>query len=47
MSDPDDPRVPVNSALLGYGPMLPLVVGGAAAWAFPPVPWGALACGRR
>ena len=33
MSDPDNPRVPVNSVLLGYGPMLPLVIGGAAAWA--------------
>lgn len=33
MDDPDDPHIPVNSALLGYGPMLPLVLGGVAAWA--------------
>lgn len=28
----DDPRVPANSALLGYGPMLPLVAAALAAW---------------
>lgn len=36
MDDPDDPRVPVNSLVLGYGPMLPLVAGGAGAWLLPP-----------
>ena len=36
MDDPDDPRVPVNSMILGYGPMLPLVAGGAGAWLLPP-----------
>ncbi len=34
----DDPRVPVNSILFGYGPMLPLIAGGAAAWLLP-WPW--------
>ena len=38
MADPRDPRVPVTSVLFGYGPMLPLVAGGAAAWALP-WPW--------
>ena len=42
MDDPDDPRVPANSLLLGYGPMLPLVIGGAGAWLLPPF-WSALA----
>ncbi|PAX07214.1 DUF3429 domain-containing protein [Sphingomonas lenta] len=28
----DDPRIPVNSAVLGYGPMLPLVVAALGAW---------------
>ncbi len=36
MDDPHDPRVPVNSLVLGYGPMLPLVLGGAGAWLLPP-----------
>ena len=36
MDNPDDPRVPVNSLLLGYGPMLPLIAGGAGAWLLPP-----------
>ena len=31
----DNPRVPANSAILGYGPMLPLVAAAVAAWAFP------------
>lgn len=35
----DDPRVPVNSAVLGYGPMLPLVAAAVAVW----VATGALA----
>ena len=35
MNDPDDPRVPFNSLVLGYGPMLPLVAGGAGAWLLP------------
>lgn len=30
--------VPADGAILGYGPMLPLVVAGAAAWLLPP-PW--------
>lgn len=29
----DDPHVPANSAVLGYGPMLPLVAAAVAAWA--------------
>lgn len=28
----DDPHVPANSAVLGYGPMLPLVVAAVAVW---------------
>lgn len=28
----DNPRIPVNSAVLGYGPMLPLVAAAAAVW---------------
>lgn len=28
----DDPRIPVNSAILGYGPMLPLVVAALGTW---------------
>lgn len=35
MSDPDDPRPPVNSLVLGYGPMLPLVAAGIGAWVLP------------
>lgn len=31
----DDPRIPVNSALLGYGPMLPLVAAALGAWIAP------------
>lgn len=27
-----DPHVPFNSVLFGYGPMLPLLAGGAGAW---------------
>ena len=35
MSNPDDPRVPLNSIVLGYGPMLPLIAAGIGAWALP------------
>lgn len=28
----DDSRIPANSAILGYGPMLPLVAAAAAVW---------------
>ncbi len=42
MDDLGDPHVPVNSAILGYGPMLPLVLGGAAAWALGQ-PWASYA----
>lgn len=28
----DDPHVPANSAILGYGPMVPLVAAAAAVW---------------
>lgn len=28
----DDPRIPANSAVLGYGPMLPLVAAALGAW---------------
>jgi hypothetical protein len=38
MADPRDPTIPANSILFGYGPMLPLVAGGAAAWLLP-WPW--------
>lgn len=38
MSDrANDPRVPLNSALLGYGPMLPLVAAALGAWFVPSV----------
>ena len=33
--DPSDPRVPATSYVYGFGPMLPLVAGGAAAWLLP------------
>lgn len=35
MSDPDDPRVPLASVMLGFGPMLPLVAAGIGAWTLP------------
>ena len=35
MTDPRDPRVPPNSIIFGYGPMLPLVLAGGAAWLLP------------
>ena len=35
MSNPDDPRVPLNSVVFGYGPMLPLAVAGIAARVLP------------
>lgn len=37
-SDAARPDIPADGALLGYGPMLPLVVAGAGAWLLPP-PW--------
>jgi hypothetical protein len=52
MSDPRDPHVPVDSWLLGYGPMLPLLAAGIGAWVLPfpyslvavdvAIKWGAL-----
>ena len=33
----DDPSIPANSAVLGYGPMLPLVAAALAAWFGPAV----------
>lgn len=47
----DDPHVPLNSAILGYGPMLPLVAAALGAWFAPglallavrlAIIWGAL-----
>lgn len=35
MSDPDDPRIPADSVVLGYGPMLPLIAAGIGAWVLP------------
>ena len=32
MSDPRSPAVPTNSLILGYGPMLPLVLAATGAW---------------
>lgn len=32
---PDDPRIPLTSVLLGFGPMLPLVAAGLGAWVLP------------
>ena len=34
MTDPNTAKVPANSLILGYGPMLPLVLAGAGAWLF-------------
>jgi len=42
MSNPEDPRVPLNSIVLGYGPMLPLIAAGIGAWLLP-LAWAALA----
>lgn len=42
MTTPDDPRIPLTSALLGYGPMLPLVAAGIGAWTLPGL-WPVLA----
>jgi hypothetical protein len=36
----DDPQPPIASLVFGYGPMLPLVVAAAAAWA--PIGWVSL-----
>jgi len=37
-SDANRPDVPADGLILGYGPMLPLVVAGIAAWVLPQ-PW--------
>ena len=42
MSRPFDPRIPWNSIVFGYGPMLPLIAAAIGAWALPP-PWPAIA----
>lgn len=42
MNRADDPRVPTTSAVLGYGPMLPLLAAGVGAWMLPE-PWPLLA----
>ena len=42
MSNPDDPRVPLNSIVLGYGPMLPVIATALGAWVLP-IEWAALA----
>jgi len=36
--DADRPDIPADGALLGYGPMLPLVAAAIGAWLLPP-PW--------
>ncbi len=51
-TDATRPDIPADGAILGYGPMLPLVVAGAGAWLLPPpcpfwavqlgIIWGAL-----
>ena len=42
MSDPLDPRVPANSLLFGFGPMLPLAAAALGTWTLPP-PWPGIA----
>ena len=42
MSRADDPRIPINSIVFGFGPMLPLAVAALGAWLLPP-PWPVLA----
>lgn len=42
MSRPDDPRIPLNSIVFGFGPMLPLVIAAIGAWLLP-APWPDLA----
>lgn len=52
MSRPDDPRIPLNSIIFGFGPMLPLAAAALGAWLLPPpcpalavrlaIIWGAL-----
>ncbi|MBB4616472.1 DUF3429 family protein [Sphingomonas abaci] len=42
MSRPDDPRIPLNSIVFGFGPMLPLAAAALGAWLLPP-PWPVLA----
>ncbi|MBW6527260.1 DUF3429 domain-containing protein [Sphingomonas sp. RHCKR7] len=39
---PGDSRVPADSIVFGYGPMLPLVAAGIGAWVLPE-PWGVVA----
>lgn len=38
----DRNRIPTDSIIFGYGPMLPLVAAGIGAWVLPPA-WGVLA----
>lgn len=42
MSRPDDPRIPANSIIFGYGPMLPLIAAAVGARLLP-APWPAIA----
>ncbi|MGI4732351.1 MAG: DUF3429 domain-containing protein [Janthinobacterium lividum] len=42
MADPTDPAIPPNSIVFGFGPMLPIVAGGAGAWLLPGI-WPLLA----
>ncbi|SFP73817.1 DUF3429 domain-containing protein [Sphingomonas rubra] len=42
MSGPDHPRVPINSIVFGFGPMLPLVAAALGAWLLPD-PWPSIA----
>ena len=42
MSRADDPRIPLNSIIFGFGPMLPLAFAALGAWLLPP-PWPMLA----
>jgi hypothetical protein len=42
MSRADNPRIPLNSIIFGFGPMLPLAFAALGAWLLPP-PWPMLA----
>lgn len=42
MSRPDDPHIPPNSIVFGFGPMLPLITAAIGAWALP-APWPGIA----
>ncbi len=42
MSQPQSSRIPADSLVFGFGPMVPLVAAGIGAWALPP-PWPDLA----